>query len=70
MKNRQSRIQSFAESLMNVIIGYLIALLTQITVFPLFDIYVSVDTHIAIGVIFTGVSLIRSYVIRRVFNKL
>lgn len=65
----QTRKQSLTESIVNVIIGYLIALLSQILIFPLFNIEVSLNDNLAIWLCFTIISLIRSYIIRRLFNK-
>jgi len=64
----QTRLGSLIESLMNIVIGYVVALVSQILIFPLFDIHVSLATNLWIGVWFTGISLVRSYVIRRWFN--
>lgn len=65
---QQTRIGSFIESLMNIVIGYGVALLSQIAIFPLFDIHVPLSTNLWIGAWFTAISLVRSYVIRRWFN--
>lgn len=64
----QTRAGSLIESLMNIAIGYGVALLSQIAIFPLFDIHVSISTNLWIGAWFTLISLIRSYIIRRWFN--
>lgn len=64
----QSRLESLAEVTLNVAIGWVVALLTQLIVFPLFGINVTVGEQLSISVIFTAVSIIRSYVIRRWFN--
>jgi len=64
----QTRIQSFIESVANVAIGYVVALVTQLIAFPLLGIPVSIEQNLLIGVIFTAVSLVRSYVVRRAFN--
>lgn len=66
----QTRVQSFLESCINVSIGYGIALLSQIIVFPMFDINISLASNLAIGAIFTVISIARSYVVRRVFNRI
>ena len=65
----QSKFQSFIESLINILIGYFTALFSQILIFPLFDIYVSFQDNLLIGLYFTIISLIRSYLVRRYFNK-
>ncbi len=65
----QSKLQSLIESLTNILIGYLTALLSQVLIFPIFDIYVSFQDNLLIGLYFTIISLIRSYLVRRYFNN-
>ena len=65
---KQTRLGSLVESLMNILIGYFVALGSQIVVFPMFDINVPLVTNLWIGAWFTAISLVRSYVIRRWFN--
>lgn len=65
----QSRLQSFAEACVNVAVGYAVAIGTQIVVFPIFGIEASLTENAAIACIFTAVSLVRSYVLRRVFES-
>ena len=64
----QSRMMSLIEAVANVMVGYGVAVATQAVVFPLFGLHASLDQNLAIGLIFTAVSLIRSYALRRVFN--
>lgn len=64
----QTRTQSFIESFANVIIGYFVALAAQLIVFPIYEIEVSMSQNIQIGLIFTAVSIARSYLLRRFFN--
>ncbi len=68
MRKGQKKRHSFMESILNVAIGYGVALATQIAVFPLFGMQVSIIDNLAIGGIFTVVSIIRSYYVRRLFN--
>lgn len=70
MMTGQSKIMSWVEACINVLIGYGVALATQLTVFPLFGLTVTFVQNIWIGMVFTVVSLIRSYVLRRFFNWL
>lgn len=65
---QQSKIESIIESFVNVLIGYFVALVSQIFVFPMFDIHVPITTNLWIGAWFTVISLVRSYIIRRWFN--
>lgn len=64
----QSRIHSLTESLINVAIGYTVALAAQMVVFPIFGIHIPLSSNLTIGAIFTVVSIARSYAVRRLFN--
>mgnify|MGYP001340311787 CR=1 FL=1 len=66
----QSKRQSLIESFVNVAIGYGVALLSQILIFPPFGIHIPLASNLAIGAIFTVISIARSYAVRRVFNRL
>ena len=65
----QSRRHSLLEAMANIAIGYGIAVGAQFAIFPLFGIHVSAGEHAAIGGLFTIVSLVRSYALRRLFNR-
>jgi hypothetical protein len=65
----QTRRASFAEALANVLLGYLLALLTQRLAYPLFGIHTTLVADGAIAAIFTLVSLARSYLLRRLFER-
>ncbi|TAN63175.1 MAG: hypothetical protein EPN20_10145 [Magnetospirillum sp.] len=66
---RQSRRMSLAEAIANVVIGYILAVATQMAVFPLFGIHIAMSDDLAIGGIFALVSLLRGFVLRRVFER-
>ena len=66
----QSRWMSLVEAVTNIVVGYGLAVLTQIAVFPLFGLQVALRETFLLGLIFTLVSLIRSYTLRRIFNTL
>ena len=68
MSAKQSRKMSLAESLANVAIGYGIAVLGQIVVFPWFGIAVSIAANLEIGLAFTVISIARSFALRRLFE--
>tara|TARA_R110002012_G_scaffold297913_1_gene496072 strand:- start:2109 stop:2309 length:201 start_codon:yes stop_codon:yes gene_type:complete len=65
----QSKKDSLKESITNVIIGYMVALVSQILIFPIVGVDASIDQNLMIGVYFTIISLLRSYLVRRYFNK-
>ena len=67
---KQSRLMSLLESLANVLVGYGVAVATQMVVFPLFGLAVTVTENLLIGLIFTAVSIVRSYALRRGFEAL
>ncbi|TSE29423.1 hypothetical protein Tther_01472 [Tepidimonas thermarum] len=67
---KQSRWMSLVEAVANVLVGYGVAVATQWAVFPLFGLYATLQENLLIGLIFTAVSLVRSYVLRRAFEAL
>ena len=64
----QSREASLLEAATNVAVGFVLALLVQALIYPLFGITTTVLTDSAIAVAFTAVSLVRSYLVRRAFE--
>ena len=66
---KQSRTMSMVEAAANVVVGYVLAIATQIVVFPWFGIEAAFGEHLAIGLVFLGVSLIRGYLLRRLFER-
>lgn len=66
----QSRLGSFVESLLNILIGYGVALVSQIIIFEWYGIQISMKDQAMIGIWFTIISIVRSYVVRRFFNRL
>jgi len=61
---------SFLESLINVTVGYGVAVSAQIAIFPMFDLEVPLSDNLAIGAIFTAISIVRSYTLRRIFEEI
>ena len=66
----QTRTQSAIESVANVLVGYSVAVASQVVIFPFFDIHIPMSDNLLIGAWFTAISLVRSYVLRRWFNNL
>jgi hypothetical protein len=65
----QSRRNSALEAITNVGVGYIAAVLSQLAIFPIVGIEVSFSVNMAVGAWFTGVSVIRSYALRRMFAR-
>lgn len=67
---KQSRLMSFVEAIANVVVGYSIAVATQLVVFPWFGLPAHLDDALAIGCIFTTISLVRGFALRRAFEAI
>ena len=67
---KQSRTMSMVEAVTNVAVGYVLAIATQIVVFPWFGIETGLAEHLTIGLAFVGVSLVRGYLLRRLFEAI
>ena len=67
---KQSRTMSMVEAATNVIVGYVLAIATQIVVFPWFGLEAALGEHLTIGMVFVGVSMARSYLLRRLFEAI
>lgn len=67
---KQSRTMSMVEAVANVAVGYGIAVLATFLVLPAFGYAVSSGDALGISAVFTGVSLLRSFVLRRVFEAI
>lgn len=61
---------SAIEAIANVVFGYLVSVAANLLILPIFGYEVSLADSFAIGLAFTAVSLVRSYVLRRAFNWL
>lgn len=66
----QSRKGSLTEAVINVLIGYGINMCANFLIFPLFGWHISLRDNLLMGVIYTAISIARSYCIRRWFNQL
>lgn len=67
---KQSRLMSLVEAIANVIVGYGVAVATQLIVFPWFRLPAHLDHALASGGIFTAVSIARSFALRRLFEAI
>jgi len=65
----QSRVESFIETCFNTMIGFVVAIASQVVVFPLVGIHVPISTNMEVAAWFTIISVARGYVIRRWFNS-
>jgi hypothetical protein len=66
----QTKLGSFIEAWANIAVGFTINFFANMVILPLFGFKVSAGSALEIGLIFTVISLVRSYVLRRWFNGL
>jgi len=66
----QTQLGSFVEAWANIAIGFTINWSANMLILPLFGFKVTGAQAFGIGVFFTVISLVRSYVLRRWFNGL
>ena len=65
---KQFRTMSLVESIANVVIGYSVAVVAQVLIFPAFGLQTTLAQNLEIGAIFTVVSIVRSFGLRRLFE--
>lgn len=70
MRIGQSRKVSFLESFLNILIGISVAFAANAYFLPLFGFSISIEQNLYLTIIYTCISFIRSYFVRRFFNKL
>ncbi len=61
--------RDIVESVIDVGSGFFLAVIIQLTIFPLFDLHPSIFDSMGIAIIFTVVSMTRSALWRRFFRK-
>lgn len=64
----QTRIGSLIEALMNVAIGLVVSTVANALVFPHFGFHPSMAQNVGISLIYTAISIVRQFVLRRWFN--
>jgi uncharacterized membrane protein len=66
----QTKLYSIIESITQTIIGILTSILIQVVLYPLLGIPVTLNQNLIITAVFLVVSIIRGFLIRRLFNKM
>ncbi len=66
----QTRLGSLVESWTNTAIGYVINVLAGLVIYPMFGASFSLLDNMGIGLVFTAISIVRGYAIRRWFNHM
>ena len=66
----QTKRGSFIEAMTNTAIGYGINYTANLVIFPFFGMHISPKANVLLGLIYTLISIVRGYVLRRFFNRL
>lgn len=65
----QSKTLSVIEAVLNSVLGYVIGVLSQMVILPLFGIHgVSLQANMGMAALFAITSIVRGYFVRRLFN--
>jgi len=64
----QSRLSSLYEAILNIVVGFVINFAANFLILPLVGFHITASQNLFIGVLYTVVSLVRQYTIRRWFN--
>ncbi len=67
---KQSRAMSMLESILNIAIGFGISLAAQAFFLPLLGVQISLQQNLLFALIMTVISIVRSYLLRRLFEAL
>jgi ABC-type spermidine/putrescine transport system permease subunit II len=70
MATGQSRSASAFETLTSTVLGFLLSIWVQRFLFPAMGHNLALTENMVVASVFTGVSLLRGYAIRRTFNAL
>lgn len=65
----QTKTQSLIESLVGTAIGFIASMILGMIVYPLHGHSFTIEQNVSITLIFTVASVVRSYIVRRFFNK-
>jgi len=67
---KQSKRMSAIEAITNVVVGLLVSFGIQLVIYPILDIPVTIGENIIITSVFFVASFLRSYILRRIFNRI
>ena len=65
----QSKQKSLIESITQTVVGLVVSFVIQLVIYPMLNISVSFNQNLIITAVFFVASIIRGYVIRRIFTN-
>ena len=66
----QTKRGSLIETISNIVVGLMVSLVVNATVFPWLGFHISSSQNITLTLIYTVISIVRSYILRRTFNRI
>jgi hypothetical protein len=66
----QTKSQSMFEAIAGSVFAFCLSLLTQAGIYPLFGFHITFTQNVTLVAVFTVISIVRSYFVRRFFNWL
>lgn len=66
----QSRKKSLLEAMTNIAVGFGVSLISSVVILPMYGAHISLQANFKITIWFTAISLLRSYFLRRWFNRM
>ena len=66
----QTRRGSLIETITNIVVGLAVSLVVNATVFPLLGFHITGSQNVTLTIIYTIISIVRSYILRRTFNQI
>lgn len=66
---KQTKMSSFIEAWINVLIGFGINFVANLLILPMFGFNITLEDNLYIGILYTIISVARSYAVRRWFNE-
>lgn len=66
---KQTKMSSFVEAWINVLIGFAINFVANLLILPMFGFNITLEDNLYIGILYTIISVARSYAVRRWFNE-
>jgi hypothetical protein len=70
MSKGQNRKMSFIESIASVTLGYILTVLIQYLIYPVFGINIPVKEAFAISLLIVLIAFVKNFAVRRFFNSL
>jgi hypothetical protein len=66
----QTRLGSMIEVATNIAVGFSVNFVANLLILPLYGFHVTGHQAFSMGLIFTVIAIVRSYLLRRVFNSI